>query len=98
MMVNKSRMLENVRASHGLMLSEALSFALTQHMPKSEAKKLSADLAREALETKRNLIEIARAKVTFKLDWDSLQESNHLGSSDTMIDRMLEVAERIQRA
>jgi 3-carboxy-cis,cis-muconate cycloisomerase len=91
MVVNEDRMLENVQASHGLMLAEALSFALAQHMPKSEAKKLSADLAREALETKRNLIELA------------LQESNYLGSSDSMIDRVLEAAsvieaKRIQRA
>jgi 3-carboxy-cis,cis-muconate cycloisomerase len=103
MVVNESRMLENVQASHGLMLAEALSFALAQHMSKSEAKKLSADLAREALETKRNLIEIARAKITVPIDWDSLQESNYLGSSNAMIDRVLGAAslievERIQRA
>ncbi len=103
MVVNESRMLENVRASHGLMLAEALSFALAQHMPKSEAKKWSTDLAREALETKQNLIELARAKITAPLDWDSLQESNHLGSSNDMIDRVLEAAsviepERISRA
>jgi 3-carboxy-cis,cis-muconate cycloisomerase len=95
-MVNVDRMLENVRASHGLMLAEALSFALAQHMPKSEAKKWSADLAREALETKRNLIELARAKITASIDWDSLQESNYLGSSDAMIDRVLEAASLIE--
>jgi 3-carboxy-cis,cis-muconate cycloisomerase len=103
LVVNESRMLENVRASHGLMLTEALSFALAQHMPKSEAKKMSADLARQALETKQNLIELARAKITAPIDWDSLQESKYLGSSDAMIDRVLEAAslierERIQRA
>jgi 3-carboxy-cis,cis-muconate cycloisomerase len=103
MVVNVDRMLENVQASHGLMLAEALSFALAQQMPKSEAKKLSADLAREALETKQNLIELARAKITAPIDWDSLQESKYLGSSDAMIDRVLEAAslierERIQRA
>jgi 3-carboxy-cis,cis-muconate cycloisomerase len=103
MVVNESRMLENVYTSHGLMLAEALSFALAQHMPKSEAKKLCADLAREALETKQNLIELARAKIIAPIDWDSLRESNYLGSSDAMIDRVLEAAslienERIQRA
>jgi 3-carboxy-cis,cis-muconate cycloisomerase len=103
MVVNVDRMLENVQASHGLMLAEALSFALAQHMPKSEAKKLSMDLAREALKTKRNLIELARAKITLPIDWDLLQESKYLGASDAMIDRVLEAAnvierERIQRA
>jgi 3-carboxy-cis,cis-muconate cycloisomerase len=103
LVVNESRMLENVRASHGLMLTEALSFALAQHMPKSEAKKWSTDLAREALETKRNLIELARATITVPIDWNSLRESKYLGSSDAMIDRVLEAAslierERIQRA
>jgi 3-carboxy-cis,cis-muconate cycloisomerase len=97
MVVNESRMLENVQASHGLMLAEALSFALAQHMPKSEAKKWSTDLAREALETKRNLIELARAKITAPIDWDSLRESNYLGSSDAMIDRVLEAANVIER-
>jgi 3-carboxy-cis,cis-muconate cycloisomerase len=103
MVVNETRMLENVQASHGLMLAEALSFALAQHMSKPEAKKWSADLAREALETKQNLIELARAKITVPIDWDTLQESKYLGSSDAMIDRVLEAAslienERIQRA
>jgi 3-carboxy-cis,cis-muconate cycloisomerase len=103
MVVNVDRMLENVQASRGLMMTEALSFAFAQHMPKSEAKKLSADLAREALETKQNLIVLARAKITLLIDWGSLQESNYLGSSDAMIDRVLEAAsliedERISRA
>ena len=103
MIVNVDRMLENVRASHGLMLAEALSFSLAQYMPKIEAKKSSADLAREALETKRNLIELARAKITLPIDWNLLQESKYLGSGDAMIDRVLEAAslielERIQRA
>ena len=103
MVVNADRMLENVQASHGLMLAEALSFALAQHMPKTDAKRLSADLVREALEKKRNLIELARAKITLPLDWDSLQESNYLGSSDAVIDRVLKAAsltesERIHRA
>jgi 3-carboxy-cis,cis-muconate cycloisomerase len=96
MVVNVDRMLENVRASHGLMMTEALSFAFAQHMPKSEAKKLSADLAREALETKQNLIELARVKITLPIDWDGLQESNYLGSSDAMIDRVLEAASLIE--
>jgi 3-carboxy-cis,cis-muconate cycloisomerase len=99
--VNTDRMLENVRASHGLMMTEALSFALAQHMPKTDAKKLSADLAREALETKQHVIGLARAKMKLPIDWDSLQESNYLGSSDAMIDRVLEAAslnERISRA
>jgi 3-carboxy-cis,cis-muconate cycloisomerase len=94
--VNESRMLENVQGSHGLMLAEALSFALAQHMPKIEAKKLSGDLAHEVLETKQNLIEIARAKITVPIDWDSLRESKYLGSSDAMIDRVLEVASLIE--
>jgi 3-carboxy-cis,cis-muconate cycloisomerase len=97
MVVNESRMLENVQASHGLMMAEALSFALAQHMPKSEAKKWSADLARESLETKQNLIVLARAKITAPIDWDSLRESNYLGSSGAMIDRVLEAASLIER-
>jgi 3-carboxy-cis,cis-muconate cycloisomerase len=97
MVVNESRMLENVQASHGLMMAEALSFALAQHMPKSEAKKWSADLARESLETKRNLIELARAKISAPIDWDLLQESKYLGSSEAIIDRVLEAASVIER-
>ena len=33
-------MLANVKASQGLMLAEALTFALADHMPRSEAKKI----------------------------------------------------------
>ena len=98
LVVNETRMLENVQASHGLMLAEALSFALAEHMPRDEAKKLSASIAREALAGNRHLIEVARAHVTVPLDWDALTESQYLGSSAEWIARVLEAAERISRA
>ena len=98
MVVNQAKMLENVKASQGLMLSEALSFTLAAHMSKTQAKKLSAQIAREAIESNCHLIDVAKEQVSAKIDWDALTEAQYLGSSDVFIDRVLEAAERIKRA
>ncbi len=98
LVVNQARMLENIKASQGLMLSEALSFALAAFMDKSSAKKLSAKIAQEAIASKRHLIDVAKEQVSAKIDWDALTEANTLGSSDVFVDRVLEAAERIKRA
>jgi 3-carboxy-cis,cis-muconate cycloisomerase len=98
LVVNQARMLENIKASKGLMLSEALSFALAAFMNKSAAKKLSAQIAQEAIASQRHLIDVAREQVSAKIDWDALTEEQYLGSSDVFIDRVLEAAERIKRA
>ncbi len=98
LVVNEAKMLENIKASNGLMLSEALSFALIAHMSKTQAKKLSTQITREAIASNRHLIDVAKEQVSAKMDWDALTEANHLGSSDVFVSRVLSAAERIKRA
>jgi 3-carboxy-cis,cis-muconate cycloisomerase len=88
--VDTVRMLENVRASRGLMLAEALSAALAESIGRDEAKKLVSAAARTAVLENRHLFDIVEAQTTAALDWDSLRnEANYLGASEVFIERVL---------
>ena len=95
LVINTKQMLENVKKSNGLMLAEALQFALGQHMPRSDAKKLVQQAVKIELEENRNLIEVARELTQAPVEWQHLTESQYLGSSQDFIDRVLEKAEKI---
>ncbi len=101
LVVNQARMLENVRASNGLMLAEPISFALAAVMSRPQAKQLVAQAARIAVAENRHLIDVVREKTDAPLDWDSLrEEAKYLGSAQVFIKRVLEgaVTISIQRA
>jgi len=92
--VNETRMQENVAASNGLMLAEAVSFALSEYMSRTEAKKLVTEAVRVVLEQNRHLVDVVREKTDAPLDWQALkEESAYLGSSEAFIDRVLREAE-----
>jgi 3-carboxy-cis,cis-muconate cycloisomerase len=94
MQVDAVRMLENVRASHGLMLAEALSAALAERIGLDEAKKLVGEAARTAVLENRHLFDIVQARTKAALDWDLLRsEANYLGASQVFIDRVLKEVE-----
>jgi 3-carboxy-cis,cis-muconate cycloisomerase len=95
MVVNAEQMRANVRASRGLMLAEAISFALAEHMDRAQATALVREAARVALSEGRHLTEVVRERVSFPLDWEALGEERYLGSSQPFIERVLEEAERI---
>lgn len=88
--VDVERMCENVEASHGLMLAEAVSFALADKMDRSEAKRLIAEAVQIAMHEKRHLVDVVRERVHIELDWDGLRdEANYLGATQRLIDRVL---------
>jgi 3-carboxy-cis,cis-muconate cycloisomerase len=90
LVVDVERMKANVKASHGVMLAEAVRLALVPHVGNEEAKRLVTEAARVASEQGRHLIEVVREFVSVKLDWDALRdESNYLGISDELISRVL---------
>ena len=90
LVVNKTKMHQNVQASKGLMLAEAVSFALTDYMSRVEAKKLIAEACQLALEQDRHLIDVVREKTEASLDWLALKdETAYFGSSQAFIDRIL---------
>lgn len=95
MVVNPEGMRANVRASRGLMLAEAISFALAEHMNRAQAKELVREAARVARFEGRHLVEVVRERVGFPLDWEALDEEGYLGSSQIFIERVLQEAKRV---
>ncbi|MFN8444274.1 MAG: 3-carboxy-cis,cis-muconate cycloisomerase [Caldilineaceae bacterium] len=88
--VDVEQMSKNVEASHGLMLAEAVSFALADKMDRSEAKHLIAEAVQIAMREKRHLVDVARERVNVEIDWDDLRdEANYLGATQRLIDQVL---------
>lgn len=83
-------MRHNVSASNGLMLAEAISFALSKTMGRKAAKALVTDACRTVRAENRHLVDVVRARTDAPLDWDALrEESSHFGSAQAFIDRVL---------
>jgi len=88
--VDEARMRHNVSASNGLMLAEAISFALSKTMGRKAAKALVTDACRMVQSENRHLVDVVRARTDAPLDWDALrEESSHFGSAQAFIDRVL---------
>jgi 3-carboxy-cis,cis-muconate cycloisomerase len=93
--VEQERMQQNVKASHGLMLAEAITFALAQTMSRAEAKKIVTEACQIVLEQKRHLVDVVRERIDAPIDWETLKdETAYFGSSEAFIDRVLEEAKR----
>jgi 3-carboxy-cis,cis-muconate cycloisomerase len=88
--VDQAQMEQNVRASQGLMLAEALSFELAQSMGRVEAEKLVRSAAREAVEQDRHLVDVVREKIGGAANWPTIHsEADYLGATQAFIDRVL---------
>jgi 3-carboxy-cis,cis-muconate cycloisomerase len=91
LVVDEARMRANVRASNGLMLSEALSFLLAQSMDRARAKQLVREAGQTALAENRHLIDVVREKIGAPADWPALRdEADYLGITQVFIDRALQ--------
>lgn len=80
LVVDEARMQANLAASHGLMLAEALQFALAPYLGMGSAKALLREAAQVAQAEGRNLVEVVRERVEVPLSWDSFREEAYLGS------------------
>ena len=91
LVVNSEKMRDNVAQSNGLMLAEAINFALApKYMSRAEAKKLIRAACQQTYTENRHLIDVMQEKTTAPLDWDALrQEANHLGSTEQFINRVI---------
>ena len=90
LVVDQLRMQANVKASNGLMLAEAVSFALADHMSRTDAKRAVKAAVQIAIKEDRHLIAAMREQTEAPIDWDALsEESNYLGASDALIDSVL---------
>lgn len=97
LVVDDARMRQNVAASRGLMMAEALSFALTPFLGRVEAKQLVREASLLAVEQERHLVDVVSEKSDAPLDWTALRdEAAYFGSSDAFIDRVLRQVERTE--
>jgi 3-carboxy-cis,cis-muconate cycloisomerase len=93
--VDAARMRVNLDATHGLIMAEAVTFALAEKIGKSEAHHLVEAASKQAVAGKKDLREVlARdAKVTAHLSADQLaklfEPMAYLGVSQALIDRLL---------
>jgi 3-carboxy-cis,cis-muconate cycloisomerase len=90
LVVDEARMRANVRASNGLMLSEAISFLVGQSMDRAQARQLVREAGQTALAENRHLIDVVREKIGAPPDWPALRdEAGYLGATQAFIDRVL---------
>jgi 3-carboxy-cis,cis-muconate cycloisomerase len=96
LVVDADRMRANVAASGGLMLAEAVSYALAPYIGFAAAKKRVSEAARRAADDGRHLLDILREQSQAPLDWEFLrEEANYLGASEIFIDEVIQCASQI---
>jgi 3-carboxy-cis,cis-muconate cycloisomerase len=93
--VDAVRMRDNLDATHGLIMAEAVTFALADKLGKSDAHHLVEAATKRAVAGKKHLREvlIADPKVAAQLDADAIaklfEPMNYQGASQALIDRLL---------
>lgn len=93
--INQERMQANIVASNGLMLAEAINFALADHMPRAEAKKLVSAAVQVVLAEDRHLVDVVRDMVDYPIEWENLKDERiYLGDAEEFINRVIEAAGR----
>lgn len=94
LVIHPHQMQRNIDATHGLMLSEAVSLALSPHIGRAEAKRLVKSAGLQALRENRHLIDVIRELSDVSINWTDLEtEGAYLGATDTLIERVLFEAE-----
>jgi len=84
------RMQSNLASANGVIMAEALSFALAEHMPRPDAQALVKQACRDALAQDRPLVAVLQAATDAPVDWDCAADpAGYLGVADTLIDRVL---------
>src|SRR3954467_13977029 len=98
--VDVARMRVNLDATHGLIMAEAVTFALAENIGKSEAHHLVEAAVKNAVAGKQHLRDVLRSdpKVTAHLGADKLARlfdpMAYQGVSQELIDRLLDSLER----
>ncbi len=93
--VDEARMSENLDATHGLIMAEAVTFALAEKIGKSVAHHLLEAASKKAVAGKQHLRDVvmADAKITAHLGADEIKKlfepMAYQGASQALIDRLL---------
>ena len=98
--VDKARMRENLEISNGLIMAEAVQFALAEKLGRLQAHDLVAKASKRAAgerkhlkEVLRGIPEVSRALSGKKLD-EVFEPTNYLGDTGKFIDAAIQSAER----
>ena len=90
LIVRPERMQANLDASNGLLLAEAASFALSAHMPRTDAQGLVKQACKTAIKTGQHLFDVLKELTDAPCDWEALQDPATLLAADgLLIDRIL---------
>ena len=93
LVVDAGRMRANLGPENGLILAEAATFALAEHMPRPQAQTLVKQAVRTVVTDGGHLIDALRSRTDAALDWDRLRDpACYLGANDALIDRALAAA------
>jgi len=93
--VDADRMRSNLDTTHGLIMAEAVTFALAEKLGKSDAHHLVEAASKQAVTDKKHLRDVLSAdpKVTALLDADAIAQlfepMDYQGASQALIDRLL---------
>jgi 3-carboxy-cis,cis-muconate cycloisomerase len=93
--VDTARMRSNLDATHGLIMAEAVTFALAEKIGKSDAHHLIEAASKKAVKDKKHLRDVltADAGITAQLDAKNIEKlfepMAYQGASQALIDRLL---------
>ncbi len=88
--VDPERMRENIEATNGMMLAEAASFALSDHMTRVEAQALVKKACKQVVEEGRHLFDILEDLTDVPVNWSDIRDpGTHMGEALTMLDLFL---------
>ncbi len=94
--IDPARMRANLDATRGLVLAEAASFALAEHLPRSDATRIVKAAVAATIAGQRHLFDEIAALSEAPVDWEALREPlPYLTSAQTLIDRILAGAEAV---
>ncbi|MGH7844308.1 MAG: 3-carboxy-cis,cis-muconate cycloisomerase [Candidatus Binatia bacterium] len=96
--VNAAKMRENLTRANDIVLAEAVVFALSGHMPRTQAHETVKQACRLAASEGKCLVDVVRDLIgntipDGSIDWKRLADpANYLGETQRMIDRVLQRA------
>ncbi len=88
--VDADRMARNLGLDTGLILAEAASVALADHLGRSVAQDLVRQACLDAPAAEQSIIDLLAERTDAPVDWNAVRDpGNYLGSADAIIDRVL---------
>jgi 3-carboxy-cis,cis-muconate cycloisomerase len=90
LVIDEGRIKKNLESSQGLVLAEAVTFALAKHISRAEALTIVKAACATAVKQNRHLIDVVADESDLPIDWSKLKEPhNYLGDTDELINRMI---------